>query len=176
MRPLNVEFGPPRRWPTLLATGGAFFLVVVICWLLNQWSETEQQRTKLKADLAALKSTFAADAASSASKGHIPTVAYHGDAKAWATIASFDFNQIFRMVEATRIAGTTVGSIEINAVQGTALLEIAVPDAAAALAYANAINQLAAPSSRWQLVSIKTAAADGLGQAQLKLTVPKLGD
>lgn len=79
--------------------------------------------------------------------------AYAADAANIAKLASFDVAAVLTNIEAAKVLGVRVVSIDVTARESTTRIEIESPDHQAAIQYVSVLNQAAA-SNRWALTRL----------------------
>lgn len=99
-----------------------------------------------------------------------PPPPYLQDADRLARIASFDVGKVLAALESVQVPGARLQSIDINAVDRSARIEIDVPDTALSLQYLEALN--ADDHGRWQLVQLRAAKSPSVSQIVVQAKWP----
>jgi len=169
LRPIAADFAPRRTVPRWLWASACLVLLLVAApqaWygfrLAEQARAVQAQVQQAEAARQLALRRRAADA-----RSHESIAAYAQDAAAIARVASFDAAGVLAAVESARVAGIRVTSLEINAVDATARLELEVRDASDLLKYLDDINAAMDAPQRWRLVRSQSATPTNVGSATL---------
>lgn len=156
MRQLAVEFKQRYKLSaSVLWAVSALILVASICaggvtW--QTYQELRQQESRLQAER--IRKAEADAGARSAGELKVQPP-YMQDAVRLARIASFDVGRVLRDLESVHVPGVRLQSIDINAVERTARIELDTPGSGLSLRYVDALN--AQDAGRWQLIQLSAA-------------------
>lgn len=95
---------------------------------------------------------------------------YMQDATRLARIASFDVGRVLRDLESVHVPGVRLQSIDVNAVDRTARIELETPDSGLSLRYLDALN--AQDAGRWQLMQLRAAALPRVARVVIEARWP----
>ena len=171
MRPLAVDFKRPYKLPLwAFWAASALFWVASIGLSAVAW-QTYQKLRDVESQLQAAQHRKAELDARAKSAGELkPPPPYLQDAARIARIASFDVGKVLTALESVQVPGARLQSIDINAVDRAARIELDVPDAALSLRYLEALN--ADDAGRWQLAQLRTAGSPPLTQVVFEAKWP----
>ncbi|MCI4429563.1 MAG: hypothetical protein JHC40_10405 [Burkholderiales bacterium] len=176
MRPLRVEFAPKPSASSWLWVGiGVATLVVaaVQAWhlkdLQTQHRAVAEEANQLSSQLQARS---VAPAVPDSQSNSIP--AYAEDARAVARMAAFDIDSLLSEIEAVRISGVRVLSVELSAQERVVRVELELNEPSLSLRYLEAIN-VSEPHPRWQLVRSETTTGAALTSAMIQRRLEPTG-
>jgi hypothetical protein len=161
MRALKVEFAAPRRVPQgVWYAGAAVFLALGVQQGMDAWHLRQQAREldaktqQLRAERERREQDRAAERAQ-----RVAPPPYAKDAAEIARIAAFPVEKVLARVESVQIVGVKVVSLNLDAVQGSARLELEFQDSAGLMKYLTAINAEEGP--KWALQQAQMSTSPG---------------
>ena len=162
MRPLKVDFAPPRRPVLALAAWAVVCAAATVVLGLGAWRAWDARSLSVAreaanaSEIARLRDVLQVRAARLAVSATAP--AYQRDAVTVARMAAFPTQQVLKSLETVAIDGVRVMAIELNASQATADVTLEFDDYRSLLAYLEALNE-GETTSRWSLVRAESSGA-----------------
>jgi hypothetical protein len=158
MRPLKVNFVPPRRVPAWVLYAVAAVLFAVAGYQGWQAWRLSRELRATEAEVAALQAKI--DQARQAQREALQRLQqeppYAKDAAAIAKVAEFPLEKVFASIESARVQGVKVTSLDVAPVEGTARAEVEFADYEALAHYLEALNA-GEPAPRWTLMRTQSA-------------------
>lgn len=151
MRALPVNLVNPRPWRTW--AGALVFVAATAVAAAQGWRAWQAYMATRNLQRQSQQQAPHTDQSATAPVAIDSTTiepAYAADAAAVAKLASFDVAGVLANIEAAKVLGVRVVSIEIAAAEATTRIEIESPDHQAAVQYTAALNK-ADKSHRWDL-------------------------
>ena len=157
LRPLNVDFARPPRWPVSVLWALVAAGVVCAIWLgtaqARQWIYLSQARDDVAALRERTASAAAARASFAASAAEPP--AYAADARHWSKLGTVGVDGVLRSIEAAQVVGAKLISLDVDGDTQRVELQLDVTGADVASAYVQALNAgLVTPL--WTLARLQT--------------------
>lgn len=158
MKPLTVEFLPPRRLPSWVWYAGSALLFTVAGQQGLQTWRAAQQLKATQGEIAALQAKLeqARQAQREAQERLQKEPPYAKDAAAIAKVAAFPLERVFASIESARVQGVRITALDVAPADGTARAEIEFSDYEALSRYLEALNA-GEPVPRWTLVRTQSA-------------------
>lgn len=162
MKPLSIDFLPPRLVPAWALVACAMALAAALATSLWAWSTYGDANVRLLQLQAAQRDqqTAAATAAEPVNPPHVST-SYEADARRAAQESGFPTAQALAALENVAMAGVTPVSVELQAESGISRVEVEFSEQQVLLKYLEELNSGEA-EPRWQLLR---ATAKASGQA-----------
>jgi type II secretory pathway pseudopilin PulG len=168
VKPLKVEFLPPRKVPGWVWHVGSVVLLAVAAhqgWQAwRAWQELRVKESQI-ADLRA-KIEQARQAQREALERQRAVPPYAQDAAEIAKVAGFPIERVFASTESARVQGVKVTSLEMSAIEGVAKVDLEFADHDTLLRYLEAINA-GEEKPRWRLVQAQLGSAGASNVASI---------
>jgi len=165
MKPVNIDFLPPRRpprwaWQLLGVMGlGLIAALVMLGWKLQALRALEAEVAGLQAQVRALDATPVPVPPASAPLTPPP---YDADARHALLEGQFATAEALAQMERVMVPGATPSSVELDARAGVVQVQVAFKDKDALFAYLDALNRQegANAPARWKLLQARPAAGE----------------
>lgn len=169
MRPLRVEFAPKPTASSRLWGGIGVAALVVAAFQAWHLKGLQTQHRALAEEANQLSSQLQARSGAPAVPGSqsLAIPAYAEDARAVARMATVDIDSVLSAIEAVRIPGVRVLSVELSAQERVVRVELELNEPSMSLRYLEAIN-VGEPHPRWQLVRSETPTGASLTSATIQ--------
>lgn len=161
MKPLSIDFLPPRLAPVWALVACALALAAALATSLWAWSTYGDAKVRLMQLQAVQQDQQAAAAATQAARPTRVLTPYETDARRAAQESGFSTAQALAALEHVVMVGVTPVSVELQAESGLSRVEVEFVDQPVLLKYLAELNSGEA-QPRWQLLR---ATAKGAGQA-----------
>lgn len=161
MKPLKVEFAPPRRLPGWAWIGlSAVFLTIAVQQGWEAWN-LHQQVLVLRSEAAALSAQVEAarKAQREAEERARTPPPYAKDAAVIARMAAFPLDRVLRVLESVRIEGIRLTSVDISTEEGSVRAELRYASLDVLLRYVDELNA-GEPAPRWRLQQAQASKQD----------------
>jgi len=168
MKPVHVNFVPPRRWPARWMNAVSVLLLLVAAHQGWQAWESYQQLKRTQALIAQVRAQaeqMALQQRERAAK-NVESDAARRERELAARLAAFPLDQVFASVESAQVSGVVVTLLDIDAAEGTVRLEVEFVDLDALLKYVSALNA-GEPTPRWRLWSTRAGQQGQPGKGAL---------
>ncbi len=161
MRAMAVEFLPPPRMALWWWGLPALLLTAALVLAYRDWRDWRSLQVA-KASMAAMQRELEAlDAAAFSRAGNVPPAppAYAADAARVVAIAIFPLQAVLVALETVAVQGVSLVSVEVDADQAKARIEVEFEAYANLLGYLEQLN--AGDPARWSLVQARAAGSGG---------------
>lgn len=162
MKALLVEFLPPRRMALWWWGLPALLLAAALAMAYRDWRDWRSLQVAQASMAAMQREVEALDAVAASRASNTPSAApaYAADAARMVAIAKFPLQAVLAALETVAVQGVNLVSVELDAEQGKARIEVEFATYANLLGYLEQLNA-GEVTARWSLVQARAAGTSG---------------